>query len=71
MNILVDPLAMANLGRWKRVHCKSQVRNGCFAKLLLVSDRRDRKVSRMLLEQRKRRNFSFLGVGFTIDAIAA
>jgi hypothetical protein len=70
MDVLMDSLAMANLGRWKWVHGKSQVGNSRFAKLLLVSDGGDCEVPWLFLKQGEGGNFGFLCVGFAVDAIA-
>ena len=49
MNILNDPLPMSNLGRRQRMHRVAQVVDRGLAHLVLMSDRRDGELSRLLL----------------------
>lgn len=48
-----------------------QIRHRCLAHLLLVRNRRDRKLPRLLLEKRKWRRLDFLRVRLVVDAISA
>ncbi len=51
------------------MNLQMQIRHGCLAHLLLVRNRRDCKLPRLLLEKRKWRRLDFLRVRLVVDAI--
>jgi len=50
MDIIGDSLALSNLSRREGMYIESQVSNGSLARPLLMSNRGDRKLSRLLLQ---------------------
>ena len=69
MNVLEDPIALANLGSGERVDRVAQIRHSRFAHLLLLCNGCYLEFARLLLGECKRRLLGFLGICLTIYTV--
>lgn len=69
MNILEDPIALANLGSGERVDRVAQIRHNRFAHLLLLCNGCYLEFARLLLGECKRRLLGFLGICLAVHAV--
>jgi hypothetical protein len=69
MNVLEDPIALANLGSGERVDRVAQIRHNRFAHLLLLCDGCYLEFARLLLGECKRRLLGFLGICLAIYTV--
>jgi hypothetical protein len=69
MNVLEDPIALANLGSGERVDRVAQIRHNRFAHLLLLCNGCYLEFARLLLGECKRRLLGFLGIRFAVHTV--
>lgn len=69
MNILNDPLPMTHLRRRELMNVESEISHGSLASLLLMRDRVDDELARLLLHQVERRGLRLLCVLLSVDFV--
>jgi len=69
MNVLEDPMALANLGGGDTVDRVAQIRDNRFAHLLLLCNGCYLEFTRLLLGECKRRLFGFLGIRLAVHTV--
>lgn len=70
VNVLHDALAMSDLRRRQLVHLVAQVCHTCLAHLLLMGNRRDGELARLLLDEGEGRHAGLLSVGLPVDLVS-